>query len=219
VSEGENLVERIRRRGVRGAAPVDLIAIGLSRRIGDAVANEEMARDLLKRFGSVARIAELSYVEIGKETGLEEFEILRCLALLELGRKAGQAEKGKRTEVDIPEDVLVVIDHIRYERQEHFVVVLLDAKNRVIRSETVHIGTLTSSIVGPREVFSVAVRESASSIIVAHNHPSGDPSPSPQDIEVTKRLVEVGKILDIPVVDHLILGDPGLVSFHRKGLI
>jgi DNA repair protein RadC len=205
--------------GVRGAPPVDLISVGFSRRAEDAVDNEMMARDLLRKFGNVGRIAELGYTDIKNITGLEEFEVLRCLALIELGRKAGQAAKGEAKEIEVPEDVYEVLHHLRYEKQEHFVVVLLDAKNKVIRAETVHIGTISMSIVGPREVFRVAVRDGASSIIVAHNHPSGDPTPSPQDIEVTRKLVEVGKALDIPVTDHIILGDPGLVSFHRKGLL
>jgi len=204
---------------VNSASPIDLIAIGFSRRTEDASDSEAMARDALRRFGSIGKVADASFEDISTATGLEEYEVLRCLALIELGRRAGRAEKGVHPEIDVPEDIYDLLADLKHEKQEHFVVILLDAKNRVIRVANVHIGTLTMSVVGPREVFRIAVREGASSIIVAHNHPSGDPTPSPEDLEVTQRLVEVGKMLDIPVLDHVIIGDPGSVSFTRKGLL
>ncbi|MFI5387146.1 MAG: DNA repair protein RadC [Fimbriimonadales bacterium] len=215
----DDLVERVRKSGLKAASPVDLIAIVFSRRRGDAEGSEFSAKEMLKRFGSIGKVADASFEDIQDATGLEEYEILRCLALIELGRRAGRAEKGLHPEVEVAEDVYALLDHLKYEKQEHFVVVLLDAKQKVMRVETVHIGTLSMSPVGPREVFRIAIREGASSIIVAHNHPSGDPTPSPEDLEVTKRLVEVGKLLDIPVIDHVIIGDPGSVSFQRKGLL
>jgi DNA repair protein RadC len=215
----DNLVDRVLKTGVKSASPVDLIAIGLARRTEDAADSEPTAREMLKRFGSIAKVADASFADIKREAGLEDFEALRCFALIELGRRAGRAEKGKQPEVEVPEDVYELLEYLKYEKQEHFMVVLLDAKNKVIRVERVHIGTLSMSIVGPREVFGIAIREGASSIIVAHNHPSGDPTPSPEDLEVTKRLVEVGKILDIPVLDHVIIGDPASVSFQRRGLL
>ena len=213
----DNLVERVRASGVKAASPVDLIAIGFSRRTEDA--DESMARDALRKFGGIGKMADASFEDISAATGMEEFEVVRCLALIELGRRAGRAEKGVHPEIDVPEDIYELLEDLKLEKQEHFVAVLLDAKNRVIRVANVHIGTLTSSLVGPREVFRIAIREGASSMIVAHNHPSGDPTPSPEDLEVTKKLVEVGKLLDIPVLDHVIIGNPGSVSFQRKGLL
>jgi DNA repair protein RadC len=108
---------------------------------------------------------------------------------------------------------------LRDEKREHFIVVLLDAKNKVIRHVTVHIGTLTSSIVGPREVFREAIREGASGIILAHNHPSGDPEPSIEDVSITRKLAEIGHVLDIPVLDHVILGEFKVVSLRQEGVI
>lgn len=213
------LVNRVLKMGVKGASPSDLIAIGFSRREEDVDEAEAGARDTLRRFGNIAKIADASFEDLKREAGLEEFEALRCLTLIELGRRAGRAEKGKQKQIDVPEDVYDLLEYLKYEKQEHFMVVLLDAKNKVIRAECVHIGTLNMSIVGPREVFRIAIRDGASSIIVAHNHPSGDPTPSPEDHEVTRRLVEVGKTLDIPVIDHVIIGDPASVSFQRKGLL
>src|SRR5262249_42746108 len=110
-------------------------------------------------------------------------------------------------------------DFLTVEKREHFYAILLDSANHVMRKALIHIGTLTMSIVGPREIFREAVREGASSIIVAHNHPSGDPTPSPEDIESTKQLVQVGKLLDIPVLDHVIIGHEGYRSLSEMGLM
>ncbi len=213
----DSLVHRVRSAGVKTASPTDLMAIGFSRRAEDADEGENSARSALRRFGSIAKVADASFEDISAETGLEEYEILRALALIELGRRAGRAEKGRQQEIEVADDIYELLEHLKYEKQEHFVAVLLDSKNKVIRVANVHIGTLTMSLVGPREVFRIAIREGASSIIVAHNHPSGDPTPSPEDHEVTRRLVEVGQLLDIPVLDHVIIGDPASVSFSRKG--
>jgi len=219
VSTGkDSLVERVQGSGVRSASPVDLIAIALSRRAEDASPAEAGARDIYHELGGIVKVADISGAEL-REQGLDEYEALRVLAIIELGRRAGRAEKGLHPEIDVPEDVYEVLEHLKHEKREHFVILMLDAKNQMIRRETVHIGTLNMSIVGPREVFRIAIREGASSIIVAHNHPSGDPTPSPEDLEVTRRLVEVGKLIDIPVVDHVIIGDPGSVSFVRRGLL
>lgn len=219
MTKTDRVCERVRAYGVKTASPIDLFAIGFSRRSEDADISEGMAREILKRLGSIGRVADTSFEDLKDDTGLEEFEALRCLALIELGRRAGRAEKGTRTEIEVPEDVYNALEYLRYEKKEHFVSLMLDTKNVVISTQTIHIGTVNMSVVGPREVFRTAIREGASSVIVAHNHPSGDPSPSPEDHEVTKRLVEVGKLLDIPVLDHVIIGDPGVVSFSRRGWI
>jgi len=100
--------------------------------------------------------------------------------------------------------------------RERFHVLLLDGKHRLIREEVVSEGTLTTSLVHPREVFRSAVREAAAAVVVAHNHPSGDPEPSPEDLEVTRRLVRTGKLLGIPLLDHVVLGDHGFVSLRER---
>jgi DNA repair protein RadC len=195
------------------------VAIGFARRAEDAEASEAEAQQLLRRYGNIQRIGSLSFAEVQHATSLEDFEVLRAICLMELGRRAGRAEKGDQRSVDCPEDLYDLVKHLKYEKQEHFVAIALDSKGKVITSETVHIGTLNMSIVGPREIFRFAVREGASSLAVAHNHPSGDPTPSPEDLDVTRKLAEVGKMLDIPLIDHIIVGDPLCLSFVRKGLI
>ena len=133
------------------------------------------------------------------------------------------AGKGPKRAIDAPEDVVEVLegllDRLKGEKREHFFAILLDSKGSVMRVAQVHIGTLTMSLVGAREVFREAIREGASSVIVGHNHPSGDPTPSPEDIEVTGRLAELGEMLDIRVEDHVILGENDFVSMKRQRLM
>lgn len=196
---------------------MDLLAVAFARRETDV--SEDVGRELAKRYEPLARLADAGADEVRELTGLEAFESLRNQALLELGRRAAGGGKGQPGAISSPEEVAKRLAHLRREKQEHFVAVLLDAKNTVLKVSTIHKGTLTMSVVGPREVFREAVREGASSIVVAHNHPSGDPTPSPEDIEVTARLVEVGAALDIPVHDHVIIGDPDWVSLRSRGLM
>ena len=210
----------MRSSGVKAASPLDLIAIGFSRREDDAAAGEDMARKFVHRFPSIARMADISNDDIREFAGLEDFEILRSQALMEIGRRTAGATVGELDVVNDKEDVVRLLSHLKGQKQEHFCVIFLDAKNQVMRHADIHKGTLTMSPVGPREVFREAIREGASAIVVAHNHPSGDPEPSPEDIDATAKLVEVGKLLDIPLLDHVIIGDANRsVSLKRRGYI
>jgi DNA repair protein RadC len=219
-THADTTVSRVRASGVGAASPVDLVAIGFSRREADALEGESMARDILKRYNQIGRILDISTQEMREYAGLEDFEALRAQALLELGKRAALAGKGEFDIIDDAEDVARLLSHLHSEKREHVCVVLLDAQNQVIRWSTIHIGTLTMSVVGPREVFREAIREGASGIILAHNHPSGDTTPSPEDIEVTSKIAEIGKMLDIQLLDHIIIGDARkAVSLRRKGLL
>lgn len=217
----DTTVGRVKASGVQSASPIDLVAIGFSRREQDAVEGERCARDILQRCVKIAHLPDLSPAEINEVSGLETFEILRVQALIELGRRSALAKDGEFTVTDCPEDVAQLLSHLRNEKREHFCVIMLDAQNQIIRWTTIHIGTLTMSVVGPREVFREAVRDGACSIIVAHNHPSGDPTASPEDIEVTRKLAEIGKLLDIPLLDHIIIvfGSRKPVSLRALGII
>jgi DNA repair protein RadC len=118
-----------------------------------------------------------------------------------------------------PEDAYNYFKFLRHEQQEHFVVAFLDTKNKVIGRKTIFTGSLNSSIVHPREIYSEAIKRSAASIVVSHSHPSGNTQPSPEDISVTERLKEVGEIIGIPLLDHIIVGDGCYFSFKEKGYI
>jgi DNA repair protein RadC len=206
--------------GVGAASIPDLIAIGFSRRAEDAAAAEPMAIKFIQRFSGIAHLGKISNDDIRELAGLEDFEILRAQALMELGRRAADRPAGDLDVVANERDVARLLSHLVGQKQEIFSVIFLDAKNQVMHYNDIHRGTLTMSPVGAREVFRAAVREGASSIIVAHNHPSGDPEPSPEDLDVTAKLVEAGKLLDIPLLDHVIIGDAlRVVSLHKRGII
>jgi DNA repair protein RadC len=210
---------RIQQNGLRTSSATDLLAVGLSRRPEDVGHMEETAKSILKILGSIRAFGDLSADHLKQEAGLSGEEAFRAMALIELGRRIGLAGKGEKFEVYDARSIYDLLSHLRDEKKEYFVLVMLDAQNGVIRVSNVHIGTLTSSMVGPREVFRDALREGASSIVVAHNHPSGEPTPSPEDIDVTERLMEVGKMLDIPLVDHVIIGEGKFVSLRERGVI
>lgn len=209
--------ERVRDSGVAAAAPIDLLAVGLARREEDV--SDVAAREVFQLLGGINHLAELTAETLRDRAGLTVFEATRAQALIELGRRTGGAGKGHRDIIESPEDIAAMFDHLRSEKREHFVAVYLDSKAFVLRAVTIHIGTVNASLVGPREVFREAIREGAVSMIVAHNHPSGDPTPSPEDINVTKRLKEVGDMLDIRLLDHVILGERRFVSLRELGVI
>jgi DNA repair protein RadC len=212
-----NPADRLRNTGCNGASPIDLLAVGLARREEDV--SEELARSILKKKGNIRRMGDLSPQELRDEVGLEPFEALRFQAAVEIGRRIGGAGKGEAYAVDGHADIAELFAYLKHEKKEHFCAVFLDAKNMVIRTATIHIGTQTSSIVAPADVFREALREGAVSVVVAHNHPSGDPTPSAEDIIVTDRLVELGRLLNIPVLDHVVIGERKSVSFRERGLI
>lgn len=214
-----SIVTRVRTSGVKAASIPDLLALGFSRREDDVDGAESASRRMLERFGSLRGLSQSAGSDLAAMTGLEGFEILRAQALMEIGRRSHLAGKGHLKTIETADDAMIHLDWMRYEMREHFVAILLDAKAHIMRTATVHVGTLTMSIVGLREVFREAIREGASSVIVAHNHPSGDPEPSPEDIAITKELVQAGKLLDIPVLDHVIIGERRAVSLRQRGYV
>lgn len=208
----ENAFSRVQSRGVSTASLPDLVTVGFSRREEDVEWNETASQKLVTRFGKVSRFADLAATDLDG-FGLDGFENLRCRALVEVGRRAANAGSGEKDKIETAAQAVELVKRdYRGLKKEYFVAILLDAKNTVIRIAEIHVGTLTMSPVGPREVFREAVREGASSIIVAHNHPSGDPTPSPEDRVVTEKLKQIGELLDIPLLDHLVIGERYAVS-------
>jgi DNA repair protein RadC len=193
-----------------------LLAGLLAPRLGLAAA-EAMGRRLLVAAGGLRRLRRLTAAELGRELG-DDADGLRVACALELGRRAGQVGPPRGRSVVGASDLE---PHLRGRfaglEKEVFLVLLLDAKHRLVRTERVSEGCLTWSVVHPREVFAPAVREGAGAVIVAHNHPSGDPSPSRQDVSVTARLARVGALLGIPLLDHLVVGHSRVVSLRAEG--
>lgn len=201
------------------ASALDLLAVGLAREAGDTHANELGARKLFERYKMVG-LHNLSKADLAETAGLEDFEATRALAWLELGRRSAgvkDAEEPKR--VDSPQFARSLFAELGGQTQEQFWAAFLNTKNQLLAKRMIHQGTLNASIVGAREVFREAVRENAASVIVAHNHPSGDPEPSPEDLAVTRKLAEVGEMLDIRVLDHVIIGKNKSVSLKERGVL
>ena len=145
---------------------------------------------------------------------------MTLLAAIELANRLSSRSRYESLTISSPADAAgLVIEEMRHYLREHFRVLLLDTKNKVLGMEEISIGSLNTSLVHPREVFRPAIRKACASVILIHNHPSGDPTPSSEDIAVTRRLYEAGRLLGIEVLDHVVIGDGRFVSFREKGLL
>jgi len=211
--------ERLMHYGADALSTAELLAILLRTGTGQRSA-VNLAEHLLKEFHGLRGLAGATLDELQKVNGIGEAKATEIKAAIEFGRRLVAASPEERRKIRSPRDVYDLLGPgLRDEKREHFIAVLLDTKNGVIRQRTISVGDLSSSIVHPREVFTEAIRNSAASIIVAHNHPSGDPAPSPEDAAVTRRLVEAGNLLGIEVLDHIVLGDGRWASLKEKGLM
>ncbi|MFA1711770.1 DNA repair protein RadC [Peribacillus frigoritolerans] len=180
----------------------------------------QLSGRLINSFKGLRLLKEASVEELIMIKGIGEAKAIQILASVELGRRINNLNDQDRYVIRSPEDgANYCMEEMRFLSQEHFVCLYLNTKNQVLQKTTVFIGSLNASIVHPREVFKEAFKRSAASIICLHNHPSGDPSPSREDIEVTKRLVECGKIIGIEVLDHIIIGEHKYVSLKEKGYL
>ncbi|MDX8359415.1 RadC family protein [Cytobacillus sp. IB215316] len=180
----------------------------------------QLSNRLLTHFEGLRLLKDASIEEITEIKGIGVAKAVQIMASVELGMRIGRLQFEERYVIKSPRDAAsYVMDDMRFLTQEHFVVLYLNTKNQVMHRQTVFIGSLNASIVHPREVFKEAFRRSAASIICSHNHPSGDPAPSREDIEVTKRLSECSKIIGIDLLDHIIIGDNKFVSLKEKGYL
>lgn len=171
--------------------------------------------DLKNEYG----LKQLTVERLMSIEGLNRSKSQSIIAAFELGRRIYNEDHQQKYTIRSPEDAARYLDEMKHLQQEHFVVLFLDTKNQVIGKKTVFIGSLNSSIVHPRETFKEAIMRSAASIVVAHNHPSGHSEPSREDIEVTKRLCESGKLVGIELLDHVIIGSLGFTSLKEKGYL
>lgn len=179
-----------------------------------------LGEHLLAHFGSIKEIAGAPVERLSEVKGIGRAKAAEIKAAIELGNRLALYGEDTRPMANNPRDIAnLIMPDLRYLKKETLKSLLLDTKNRVIAIKTVSVGDLTSSIAHPREIFKDAVVASAASIIMAHNHPSGDPTPSQQDIEITRRLIDTGKIIGIDVLDHLVIGDGKYVSLKERGLM
>ncbi|MFH1712865.1 MAG: DNA repair protein RadC [Candidatus Jacksonbacteria bacterium] len=190
--------------------------------LGRGVAGESVAvtsQKLLTQFGSLQKLAEASIEELSLIKGIGLAKAAQIKAVFEIGRRLStQILPYKSKEIANPKNVYKLIKNkLKNYHKEHFYIITLDSRNWSIAE--VSIGSLNASVVHPREAFAEAIKNNAASVIFAHNHPSGDPEPSEDDLEITKKLVESGKILGIEVVDHVIVVKDDFFSFKEKGLV
>ncbi|MFD2926112.1 RadC family protein [Halobacillus naozhouensis] len=179
-----------------------------------------LAQRLLIHFEGVILLKDATIEELTAIRGIGAAKAVLILSAIELGRRIQQMKPVERYMIRSPEDGAdFVMEEMRELKQEHFIVLFLNTKNQVLHRQTIFIGSLNASIVHPREVFKEAVKRSAASIICAHNHPSGDPTPSQEDIHVTRRLQECGKMIGIELLDHLVIGDRKFISLKEKGYL
>lgn len=216
--EQERPRERMRAYGSSALSNAELLAVILgSGKQGEPVL--QIAHRLLSHAGGLKGLFHMSIEELQEVRGIGLAKACQLAAVMELGKRVS-ANQEEKTAIRQPGDVAALLmPRLRHLRQEEFQAVLLDSKNQVLAIETVFVGSLNASLVHPREVFARAIRRSAAALIVAHNHPSGDPTPSREDIEVTRRLLEAGKIIGIEVLDHIIFGDGKTISMREKGLV
>jgi len=176
----------------------------------------DLANKILKKF-KAENLPAISFDELKVFPGLGPAKACEILACFELGKRL---LKGKIAGLYLkPEDIWKELKDIRDHKKEHFVIFFLDSRNQEIKREVISVGSLNANLVHPREVFEPAVKNLAAQVILAHNHPSGDPEPSEDDLELNKRLVEAGKILGIEVIDHIVIAKNGYLSFKEKGLL
>jgi DNA repair protein RadC len=179
----------------------------------------ELSHRIIKEYGSRAIASEKNVGRLMETLGIPPVKACQIIACFELGRRFFQEEPGKMPTIRGPEDVYIYLEDMRKLKKEQFRGLYLNARNKVIHDEVISIGTLTANLVHPREVFQPAIEYLACGVIVAHNHPSGDPEPSEDDLEITRKLASVGKTMDIELLDHIIIGSKRYVSLKEKGIV
>jgi DNA repair protein RadC len=210
--------ERLAAAGAQALSNPELVAILL--RSGVPGMNAvRLAEELLRSARGLQGLHQMPYEELCRLRGIGPAKAAQLQAAIELGRRLAAASPEERPSVQSPQEAAALV---QYEmgalEQEHLRVLLLDTRNRLIGIREVYRGSLNSSLIRIGEVFRDAVRNNAASVIVVHNHPSGDPTPSPEDVAVTRAMAEAGRLLDIPVLDHLIIGRTAHVSLKSRGL-
>lgn len=212
--ETERPINRLHRYGPAALSTTELVAVmlGHQRQI-------EAGALLMATFETLASIDRASTTELQAQPGLGHTTAARLKASFELGRRLVSERQPDRMQIRSPADAAnLVMAEMMVLEQEHLRTIMLDTKNRVLAIPTIYVGSLNTSLIRVGELFKYAIRQNTASIIVVHNHPSGDPTPSPEDVAVTRQIVEAGKLLDIELMDHLIIGHNRFVSLKERGL-
>ncbi len=219
--EDERPREKLMKQGAETLTEAELLALII--RTGNPVSKQsavDIGRSMLQEFGSLRTLAGATVAEICRVKGTGPAKAAAIKASLEIASRLNTDRLTNGERFTSPEQVYQHYHYsLRDRRKEYFLALLLDGKNRILKEVRISEGSLNQSIVHPREVFSPAVRESAAAIILVHNHPSGDPAPSREDREITRRLKEAGELMGVKVLDHIIIGDGAFVSFSAQGML
>jgi DNA repair protein RadC len=209
---------RLKRFGAEVLSDAELLSIIIGR--GN---KQENAIDLSNRILQTKNLPALSHLSYEEINAIIEDDVkaMQIVSLFELHRRTNKLQKkGFKQQIKTAEDVYhKYIDQMQHQKQEHFIALYLDTKNKIITEKMVTKGTLNASLIHPREIFKTAIKVSANAIILLHNHPSGDPSPSTEDEQVTKNLASAGEMIGISILDHIIIGSQGYISLKEKGVI
>jgi DNA repair protein RadC len=210
--------ERLMQVGAQSVSTAELLAIIL--RTGSGRENVlRLAERLLAQFRTLSGLSRASVAELTEVKGIGPAKAVEIKAALEIGRRLMTEAPEERPRVTSPGDAAnLLMSEMMFLEQEHLRLILLDTRNRVISTPTVYVGSLNTSVVRIGELFRAAIKDNAAAFIVAHNHPSGVPSPSPEDVTVTRQIVQSGKLLDIELLDHVIIGRQRYVSLKERGL-
>lgn len=201
--------------GPNAVSTAELLAVLLGAKDG-----LDLATDLLMSLGGLGQITRKSKHELAQIPGIGEKRALSLIALCELSKRMfATSDNEEPPRVSSPADAAnLLMADMMYLEKEHFRIILLNTRNQVLGTPTLYIGSLNSTVIRIGEIFQAAIRANACALIAAHNHPSGDPSPSPEDISVTRQLVQAGKLLDIDLLDHVVIGQNRFVSLKERGL-
>ena len=211
--------ERLKQFGPEALSAQELLALIIGRGVSKKSVMT-IAQELLIKFGNIKAISEATIEELSQIKGIGFAKAVQIKACFELGKRKDLEPELKDFDIKDPRSVVKAIRaSIKDKTKEHFKLILLNARNKILGISTISIGSLNASIVHPREVFKDAIMHNAYSVVLAHNHPSGDPEPSEDDLTITKRFIEAGKILGIEVIDHIIITKTGFFSFKEKGLL
>ena len=211
--------ERLLAEGSTKLSDADLLAILIRSGTREDTAIQ-LAERILVEVGGLLELPRFGIEELTQIKGLGPVKAVTIQATIELAKRLSSRLRVEAVTISSPGDAAsLMMEEMRHYLREHFCVVLLDTKNKVLGVEEISVGSLNTSLVHPREVFRPAIRKACASIILIHNHPSGDPTPSREDLDVTRRLFEAGQLVGIEVLDHVVIGDGRFISFREKGLM
>ncbi len=216
---GRNLQQNLIQEGVNVLSEQELLAVVLGSG-SNSLKGMEMAGQILHRLGGIRQLVTASVEELQSIDGIGQAKAVQLKAAIELGRRIVASGASERLIINSPKDIAeMLMEEMRHLEKEYLLALFLNNKNHVLAREVISIGSLNVSTAQPREIFKGAVRRNAASLILVHNHTSGDPTPSQNDVMITRTLLKAGEIIGIEVLDHIIIGDNCFVSLKAKNLI